>query len=81
MTNQITDRVPGLTADDVDALVAEAQAGYDLETLATSANPHYSAPSLVPEDLLMAVADRAHQDGKSPEDVVRAALMSYLGVA
>ncbi|MDO5698068.1 MAG: ribbon-helix-helix domain-containing protein [Dermatophilus congolensis] len=79
MNFEITEHVPGLTDEQVAALVAEAEAGYDLSSLTPEANPHLEHRDLVPDDLLEVIDKRAAEDGQSPETVVRRALTAYLG--
>jgi len=78
MTFEMTDHVPGLSEEQVDQLVDEAEAGHDLDARAAEPNPHLL---VVPDDLLDAVAQRAQLDGESPDDVVRRALAAYLDSA
>ena len=81
MSFEITDRVPGLSHEDVDALVAEAENGYDLAARPSEPNPHFQRLQLVPADLLDVIDERAEKDGQSPEAVVRQALARYLDTA
>lgn len=78
MSFQITDHVPGFSNEDLAAMAAEAEAGYDLTGRASELNPHFQRLQLVPADLLDAIDQRAEKDGLSPEEVVRQALASYL---
>lgn len=81
MSFEITDRVPGLSDEDMAALVAEAENGYDLAGRPSELNPHFQRLQLVPADLLDAIDERAEKDGQSPEAVVRQALARYLDTA
>lgn len=81
MSFEITDHVPGLTDEQVAALVKEAEDGYTLSHREAAANPHFKRVKLVPDDLLEAIDERARTDGQSPEAVVRQALSSYLDTA
>lgn len=81
MSDEITDRVPGLTDKQVADLVQEAEAGYDLAPHRAEPNPHLQRVQLVPEDLLDAIDERAAKDGQSPDAVVREALANYLDTA
>lgn len=81
MNLEITDHVPGVSDEDVAAMAAEAEDGYDLTGRASEPNPHSQRSELVPADLLEAIDERARRDGQSPEAVVRQALASYLHTA
>lgn len=81
MSFEITDRVPGASDDDVAAMIAEAEQGYDLTGRDPAPNPHFQRVQLVPPDLLDAIDDRARREGESPDDVVRRALTQYLHTA
>lgn len=65
MSFDITDRVPGLTDEQVADLVKEAEEGYDLAGRQTAPNPHFQRLQTVPEDLLDAIDERAREDGRS----------------
>lgn len=81
MSFEITDQVPGFSAESVAAMAAEAEAGYDLTEQVPQLNPHFQRLQLVPADLLDAIDERARKDGESPDDVVRRALATYLRTA
>jgi|GEM_PF-1520283 len=72
--------VPGLDDDTLARLVAQAEAGYDLATdvIRTEENPHFQKLRLVPEDLGEAILNRAIRDGRTPDEIVRAAIEAYL---
>ena len=74
MSHEVTDRVPGLTDQQVADLLQEAEAGYDLAPHQAVPNPHFQRVQQVPEDLLEAIDERAARDGQSPDAVVREAL-------
>lgn len=78
MNFEMTDHVPGFGDDEVDAMVDEAEAGYDLSARRAELNPHFQLTQAVPEDLLEAIEERAEREGESPESVVRRALVAYL---
>lgn len=81
MSFEITDRVPGFRDEDVVAMAAEAEDGYDLRGQVSEPNPHFQRLQLVPADLLKAIDERALEDGQSPEAVVRRSLATYLHTA
>lgn len=82
MRFEITEHVSGFSDEDVAAMTAEAEAGYDLEGEASEPNPHFQRRlQLVPVDLLDPIDQRAQRDGRSPEAVVRQALITYLHTA
>jgi len=81
MSFEITDRAPGFSDEDVAALAAEAEDGYDLTGRSAEPNPHFQRLQLVPADLLDAIDERAQKDGQSREAVVRHALANYLDTA
>ncbi|RZA11073.1 MAG: ribbon-helix-helix protein, CopG family [Lysobacteraceae bacterium] len=78
MSGEIVDNVRGLSQERLDELVAEAEAGYDLDALTPVPNPHASVQTLVPAELLEEIAARAAREGRSPADVVREAITAYL---
>ncbi|HPB72709.1 MAG TPA: hypothetical protein PLX71_07015 [Phycicoccus sp.] len=78
MTFEVVDSVPGLGADEVTALVDEAEAGYDVARLPSEPNPHFGRIQLVPADLIDAIDQRALQAGQTPDWVLREALTAYL---
>lgn len=81
MNVEVTDHVPGFSDEEVEAMVAEAEAGYDLQGVPSEPNPHHVGSSLVPDDLREAIEDRARRDGLSPEAVVREAIEAHLHIA
>lgn len=78
MTFETTDHVPGLGEAELENLIDEAEAGYDLDAALVEPNPHRL---VVPDDLRDAITSRAKKDGESPDDVVRQALAAYLDTA
>ncbi len=81
MSFEITDHVPGLSADQVAAMAEEPEAGYDLSNQSSESNPHFQRLQLVPADLLDAIEERAQKEGQSPEAVVREAIATHLHTA
>lgn len=81
MSFEITNHVPGLSADQVAAMAEEAEAGYDLSGQSSEFNPHFQRLQLVPADLLDAIEERAQKEGQSPEAVVREAIATNLHTA
>lgn len=49
---EFTHHIPGVTHEQTIALIAEAEAGYDLQLFEPSPNPHFRAQALEPTDLL-----------------------------
>jgi hypothetical protein len=80
-----------ITDKDVEALAAEAEAGYDVETLLARRNKRGrptlgSGPASVESvrlgpELRRELLDRAQSDGTSPSEVIREALRRYLNAA
>lgn len=67
----------GLQDERVQALIREAELGYDPAGRPVEPNPHH-AGRLVPEDLLPAIDAGAEQDRQSAQEIVRKALTAYL---
>lgn len=78
---ETVDDIAGFTANDIGAMVAEAEVGHDLSRARVVPNPHYTGSYLVPEDLKDALVSRALQEHKSPEQVIREALEAYFRAA
>lgn len=81
MSDDAVDHVPGIDDDSVDALLREAEVGFDLDALPVEPNPHAVRAPVVPADLIEAIEQRASQLGATPAEVVRRALTDYLDSA
>lgn len=88
MTGTPTSGGVPVTGDEVDRLVAEAEAGFDVETLRRRGGRRpmgSSAADVVPvrldPELRAALARRAEADHASTSEVIRQALRAWLDVA
>lgn len=77
MNGEIVENVSGVSDERIAELVAEAEAGYELDELVAVPNLHRGVP-LVPAELIEEIAKRAERDGQTREEVVRRALTRYL---
>jgi predicted HicB family RNase H-like nuclease len=76
-----------VTEEDIDRMVREAEAGYDVEAIlrrrgrpAMGSGPAAVVPVRCDPELRAALEARAKQDGSSISEVIRRALRRYLGV-
>lgn len=78
-----------VTEDDIDAMVSEAEVGYDVDELlarrpgrpAMGSGPAEVVPVRLDPELRNAVETRAAKDDATTSEVIRSALRRYLGVA
>lgn len=80
MNDHIVHRVPGVSDARLAALLAEAEAGHDVDEAATQWGPGALLLDL-DEDQRGAVLARAVRDHTDPASVVRAAIADYLASA
>jgi hypothetical protein len=74
-----------VTEDDIDAMVREAEAGYDVDAIlrrrgrpAMGSGPAEVVPVRLDPELREAVEARAERDDATTSDVIRSALRRYL---